>query len=214
MGWNFHRAHPAPVEHSTPVDQKMLLKKQACTAQPRGSALQPQPISAKSSGATHQGACCTPGWALSAMSLEQRPKGDARGDKTKDQALAHFLSWLSLLLQSLCVSRCRMWSSKKKWSYATGLRQLFCLPHSGLNVSALSRLCRSSALHLCSTWSLTDLLLYYLFATGLRAGKENKSKQSNYLLKAEHVHLQHTPNLWHHWLFKQIRRITARSNVK
>jgi len=34
MSWNFHRAHPAPVEHSTPLDQKMLLKKEACKASP------------------------------------------------------------------------------------------------------------------------------------------------------------------------------------
>lgn len=175
-------------------------------------------VSGRSYGATQHGTRCTPGWlrALSAVSLEQQPKGGAPADKTKDQAHPRLLRWLSLLLQLLCVSQCRMRSSKKEWNYDLLLQA--CSSFSAFLAQGWTSLlwASSAGAQLCFSavpgLSLTTLPTTCLKQCSEQRKKRNQSNQ-NYLPRARYLHLQHAPNLWHHWPFKQVRR-TARPNVK
>ena len=215
---NFHRAHPAPVEHSTSMDQKVLLKKRACKASPPSlcltavtylflvramEQLSPGPAAPQSDCERSQP------WAWSSdrkvMHLERR---------LKTRHIHVFRAGFP------CCSSC----SASPNAGCDHPRRSEVMLQACSNFSAfltqgwISLLWVSSAgAQLCFSavpgLSLTSLPTTCLKQCSEQERKRNQSSQ-NYLPRASYLHLQHTSNSWHHWPFKQIRSITARSNVK
>lgn len=175
-------------------------------------------VSGKSYGATQHWAHRTPARlrTLPGTSLERRPKGDAPGGKMKRPGTSTGFFQLAFLavpaalhlpMQDVIIQE-----GVKLCYRLAATFQLF------LTRGWISLLWVSSAgAQLCfapvPSLSLTSLPTTCLKECSEQEKKRNQSGQ-NFLPKARYLHLQHASNLWHHWPFKQRRRITARSNVK